>query len=173
MNSLFCQNSKTSPFQVSYDYQLENDFINIEFKINQASFNTNPDFSLEHPKYNWGLWDYDVVEFFIQERSAVLNTALPYYEFQSSPLEQNFQLHIIEPRKISSTPLDSHINSFVQKEGKKTKIQMKIDLKNFQNHHDLYAGFFACLGKERNYFTHHQEKLKKIDFHRPELFIKI
>ena len=61
----------------------------------------------------WGLWENDVVEVFIQPTligepvsqqgtnggSSPDQNELPYYEFQLSPLGQFFELEVFEPRK--------------------------------------------------------------------------
>lgn len=45
----------------------------------------------------WGLWDWDVVELFVSCGGGASRT--PYYEFQVSPLGQQFELEVFEPRK--------------------------------------------------------------------------
>jgi hypothetical protein len=49
---------------------------------------------LQDPESNWGLWEGDVVEVFLQ----LGGPGSPYYEFQASPLGQVFQLRVDEPR---------------------------------------------------------------------------
>lgn len=64
-----------------------------QFEVREQPIRANPAFSTESSQ--WGLWEWDVVELFVQASAA----APTYYEFQVSPLGQFFELEIFEPRK--------------------------------------------------------------------------
>ena len=75
--------------------------ITIEFQIQKrlgASWQSVANFSSDYSK-NWGLWNKDVIEAFLQLRTDENDLAAPYLEIQVSPLKQPFALIIKEPRK--------------------------------------------------------------------------
>lgn len=80
--------------------------IRICFEVNQSEESriVNEGFSVNTSSH--GLWDFDVVEFFVSTGSSFQEViSAPYYEFQVSPLGQFFQLKIISPRVLVSSAL--------------------------------------------------------------------
>jgi hypothetical protein len=54
---------------------------------------------------NWGLWNNDVVEAFLQLRARPDDLRAPYLEVQVSPRNQPFALVVTEPEELTGTLL--------------------------------------------------------------------
>ncbi len=134
---------------------------------------TSPHFQAENAK-NWGLWEYDVVEAFIQARNSVEEVHAPYVEIQVSPMNQGFNLIIVEPRKLYYTPLELNFTHEVKTfETEETYgFQANISLVLPWRDKFYFGNCFACLGhgEKREYFALNPNPELKPDFHRPELF---
>lgn len=148
----------------------------IKFKVNCLKIHSNPKFTNDYRK-NWGLWEFDVVECFIQSRSNSECYNDEYLEFQLSPLGQEFGLKIKKPREVYYTPLDLKVTSQVNSVDSGWEASIEIPFENF-NHtegNQIFGNFHACLGNEndRGYFSlwHNDEKV--IDFHRPHDFKRL
>lgn len=123
---------------------------------------------------NWGLWNKDVLEAFLQLRSHSEELSAPYLEIQVSPLNQPFALIITEPRKIFRAPRILDFIHEVELEGRQWKATMEIKLPDELRGDLLYGGFFACLDQEpREFFALEPNTESSPDFHRPELFIPL
>lgn len=118
---------------------------------------------------NWGLWNFDVVEFFFRP----IGTKNEYLELQVSPLNQQFQLCIVEPRNIFYTPLDLNFDSHVNKSDDQISIDLVIP--NTWNTLDFEGNFFAILGSDatRSYLAANVDTSVAPNFHRPDLFRKL
>jgi hypothetical protein len=128
-------------------------------------------------KKNWGLWNHDVVEAFIQVRNSVEEIQAPYLEIQVSPLNQGFNLIILEPRKVFYTPLDlkfHHTTKLFETEAA-FGFQANLSIELPWRGKFYFGNFFACLGHgdSREYFALNPNKDEKPDFHRPELFVNL
>jgi hypothetical protein len=120
---------------------------------------------------NWGLWNKDVFEAFLQLRSDDSDLIAPYLEVQVSPLNQPFALLVVEPRKVYYPPesliLDTQVSIGENSWAGKVTVSLPRDLKG----HLLYGGFFSCLGPlPREYYALNPNLEEKPDFHRPDLF---
>jgi hypothetical protein len=122
---------------------------------------------------NWGLWNKDVVEAFLQLRKDPMDTNAPYLEVQVSPLGQPFALVITEPRKSFFGPKFLSFSSHVQVEGRSWKASLQVELPSeVLGGSLLYGGFFACLSSDpREYYALEPNPEEQPDFHRPELFL--
>lgn len=123
---------------------------------------------------NWGLWNTDVLECFLQLRSHSTELQAPYLEVQVSPLNQPFALIITKPRETFFTPkvLDFSHNSSV--EGKVWRASMRIKFPADLKGHLLYGGFFACLDQgPREFYALEPNAEAQPDFHRPDLFLSL
>lgn len=154
-------------YKVSTDYSIDNDLIKINFEIhNCEKFYVCRSFSHDARK-NWGLWEFDVVEFFVRAVGEE-----EYLEIQVSPLNQQFMLKIISPREIFYTPLDYSFKSTVNNKDNIT--QVSLELPNLWNTRDLEGNFFAILGSDqRNYFAMNLDESCAPNFHRTDLFKKL
>lgn len=120
---------------------------------------------------NWGLWNKDVVEAFLQLRSHPNDFKAPYLEIQLSPLNQPFALVITEPRKTFYAPKDLVFLTESETNGKIWKGKFTVTLPPDLKGDYLYGGFFSCLGYDpREYFAVEPNPETAPDFHRPEFF---
>jgi hypothetical protein len=161
---------------VYYSSELLKNHIVISFKVHSNILNTNHDF-LQEGWGNIGLWDFDVVEVFIQFSDQADGH---YLELQVSPLGQKLALLIRKPRleyeKINT--LLGQADATVSEKG--FLAEFKIDYRDIPGFettktNEIKAGLFACLGpvNARNYFALNINTDAQADFHRPELFKKI
>lgn len=154
-------------YKVFTEYSINNDLIKIKFEIHNCDkFFVSQAFSHDGRK-NWGLWNYDVVEFFVRALGDE-----EYLEVQVSPLNQQFMLKVIKPRKVFYTPLSYSFYSTVNTKNNITQVSM--ELPNMWNTCDLEGNFFAILGSnQKNYFAMNLDEKKAPDFHRTDLFKKL
>lgn len=123
---------------------------------------------------NWGLWNADVLEAFLQLRKDENDLKAPYLEIQVSPLNQPFALIITEPRKTFHPPKALDFTHEVSVEGKVWTATMKVSLPSDIQGSKLYGGFFACLDHEpREFYALEPNPENNPDFHRPELFLPL
>ncbi len=129
---------------------------------------------------NAELWNFDVVEIFLQWRNGPEDVNAPYLECEFSPNEKQLNLIIIEPRKRLATPWMWQFTFENQLSDKEWKARLCVPtprdlpfLKDHLKHHQLYGGAFACLGTGtgREYYSLNPNPEERPDFHRPELFI--
>jgi hypothetical protein len=172
---LYLQNKIVSNFsEVTCDYKIIQGFLHFNFcahKKNQSlEWLQDNRFSKELPYRNWGLWEQDVFEVFLQPGG----TKCPYYEFQVSTLGQGFQLTIYKSRQIYSTPIEKLYDFNAELDHEYFRGTFKFDLRHsFFKGRKIHAGLFACLGSPRHYFAHYDNKDDIIDFHRDNLFIPL
>jgi hypothetical protein len=123
---------------------------------------------------NWGLWNHDVVEAFLQLRKTPEDKAAPYLEIQVSPLNQPFALIITEPRKSYHAPVGLKFVTNSQVEERIWKGSFEVELPAELQGAQLWGGFFACLTQNpREYYALGPNPETNPDFHRPELFVKL
>lgn len=123
---------------------------------------------------NWGLWNKDVVEAFIQLRSHKDDLKAPYLEVQVSPGNHPFALVIFEPRKTFQSPKAFHFEHSVNLEGKTWTTCMKFTLPEELKGDHVFGGFFSCLESEpREFYALEPNSENTPDFHRPELFVEL
>jgi len=148
----------------------------IQFSVNKRSsraWHTDPVFDHDWSK-NWGLWNKDVVEAFLQLRKTADDFKAPYLELQISPLNQPFALIIQEPRKIFQAPKVLDFIHEVNVDGKLWTATMKFELPSELQGSLIYGGFFACLDQEpREFYALEPNPEQNPDFHRPELFLPL
>jgi hypothetical protein len=123
---------------------------------------------------NWGLWNKDVVEVFLQLRDNEQDIKSPYLELQVSPLNQPFALIITEPRKNYFPPKHLDLRTEVHLTDKLWSTKLEVILPAELRGRKLYGGFFACLSAEpREYYALEPNAEDRPDFHRPELFVAL
>ncbi len=123
---------------------------------------------------NWGLWNKDVVEAFLQLRSHENDIKAPYLEIQVSPLNQPFALIIEEPRKTFHAPAKLNFVTESQTDGRSWTGKMTVELPEDLTGDKLYGGFFSCLDHEpREFYALEPNPEANPDFHRPELFLPL
>lgn len=123
---------------------------------------------------NWELWNFDVVETFLQPRQDVRDQSAPYLELQLSPLNQPLALMILKPRVSFYTPLQLDLRHDVTLGPGRWLSRVRIELPRELQTGPLYGGLFACLGQgPRSYLSLNPNPEERPDFHRPELFVKL
>lgn len=164
---------KSSPikdYDIFCSYQTSGDTVLVNFKVKKPKhLSWNINHQLSHKGIgNWGLWEHDVVEIFLQSG----NPETPYLEIQLSPSAQKFALQIERPRKQFFTPLNFDFCGQSIIEDDTWTAQIEVD---FPCRGTLRGGIFACLGPEtkRNYFAMNPNCEDIPDFHRPDLFVKL
>lgn len=162
--------------RLKVEWDVKDNDVMIQFSVSKRSsrpWMTDPVFTHDYTK-NWGLWNKDVVEAFLQLRSTPDDTKAPYLEIQVSPLNQPFALIITEPRKTFHAPAVLDILHEVSVEGNLWTAAVKITLPADLKGTALYGGFFACLDHEpREYYALEPNPEQNPDFHRPELFLPL
>lgn len=150
--------------------------ITLEFQIQKRlgpTWQTDPGFGSDYSK-NWGLWNKDVIESFLQLRKTKGDLTAPYLEIQVSPLNQPFALMIVEPRKTFHAPEALDFTSSVELTDKLWTGKMEVTLPDSMSGDHLFGGFFSCLGSEpREFYALEPNPEDKPDFHRPELFLRL
>lgn len=125
-------------------------------------------------KENWGLWNFDVVEAFLQLRKDENDLKAPYLEVQVSPLNQPFALVITEPRKVFHAPENLVMKTEVELDEKNWKASLLVTIPDEIQGSMIYGGFFACLGNgPREFYALEPNEEVNPDFHRPDLFLNI
>lgn len=159
---------------IKVNWQREGRKVLISFSVQKRSsapWLSDPVFTDDYTK-NWGLWNKDVVEAFLQLRSSTDDVKAPYLEIQVSPLNQPFALIITEPRQKYFAPKDLEFKFQVTTEGRYWTGTMEVSLPAELKGEHLYGGFFACLSTEpREFFALEPNPENQPDFHRPELFL--
>ncbi len=128
---------------------------------------------------NWGLWNKDVVEVFVQLRKNPEDLKAPYLELQVSPNNSPFALIITEPRQHFYPPKELKFSHQVNIEGRSWRTQMKFTLPSELLTHsmaevEIFGSFFACLDQEpREYYALELNPEPSPDFHRPEFFLPL
>lgn len=164
--------------QVSFKSSIFRDDLCFEFEVRAKELFTNA--TLPHEKPAWGLWDWDVVEVFIQPNLFKTD----YYEFQLSPLGQFFELEIFEPRVSwndhfrSNLKVESQVedkNDFYLWLAKLSVPKSVLGLMASTVENELKGNAFAILGsaENRTYWSLHGPRQSVPDFHRPQYFGKL
>jgi len=155
---------------------LESSRLTVEFQVRTPRIHFNPEWPLDHSK--WGLWEQgDVVELFLATGDIAKGG---YFEFQVSPGNQFFTLHVLEPRKRhdEKRPMPfTHGSHWDEKQGLWTAI-LEVPLGSYGWHGDsdrLCGGLFAMLGEagSRTYWSSFLPCQEKPDFHLPERFQRL
>jgi len=161
---------------VKSHWEINGRVVTIHFTVNKRSSRpwlSDEAFTGDWAK-NWGLWNKDVVEAFLQLRANKDDIKAPYLEIQVSPLNQPFALVITEPRKVYAPPKALEFSHEVSVEGKQWNATLKVTLPDELQGKDVYGGFFACLDENpREYFALEPNPESAPDFHRPELFLPL
>ncbi len=159
-------------FRVSVDWSLGQKDLNIEFMINGTGICTDKSFNQDHFD-NWGLWEFDVTEVFIQKVQGPEDISNRYLEIQVSPLSQKFALDVFIPRtetrKIKDLEVKAH--SAIRDGGFNSHFRIPYSIIPGSGEF-LKASFCACLGEKghRELFSTCINPEDKADFHRPDLF---
>jgi hypothetical protein len=165
-----------SDHRIKVDWQATGRVITLEFQVQKRigpPWQTDEVFNQDWSK-NWGLWNKDVVEAFLQLRQNPEDTTAPYLEIQISPLNQPFALIVTEPRKTFFAPKKLEYKSEVTLTDKLWTTKLEVTVPEEVSGDLLFGGFFACLGTNtREYYALNPNPEMNPDFHRPELFLSL
>ena len=172
--ALQCVNPSPAPAGIELEARigLESSNLTIEFQVRTPRVHFNPEWPIDHSK--WGLWEQgDVVELFLATGDI---TREGYFEFQVSPQNQYFTLHILEPRKRhdEKRPMPfAHSSQWDAKRGLwNASLTVPLESYGWQGDLDrLKGGLFAMLGESgrRSYWSAFLPRQDKPDFHLPRL----
>jgi hypothetical protein len=168
----------TAHHSIKVEWAREADLVSVSFTVQKrdgSPWKTDPAFSQDWSK-NWGLWNNDVVESFLQLRSAPEDLQAPYLEIQVSPLNQPFALIITEPRKTFFAPQILSFTTESEVEGRSWRAKLSVKLPGDLKGSSLYGGFFSCLALSdgsREFYALEPNPEATPDFHRPELFVRL
>jgi hypothetical protein len=154
----------------------QGDLVTIDFKVqkrNSSPWISDPSFTEDY-KQNWGLWEKDVVEAFLQLRSHPGEVHAPYLELQVSPRNQPFALVIVEPRLQYFPPQELKLRTEAATDPRSWTAKIEVTLPPTLKGDLLYGGFFACLsGEPREFYASEPNPEPKPDFHQPALFLPL
>ena len=154
-----------SDHRIKVDWQVTGRVVVIEFVVQKRigpPWQTDEVFDFDWSK-NWGLWNKDVVEAFLQLKKNEEDTKAPYLEIQLSPLNQPFALIVTEPRKKFFSPKNLIYKSEVTLTDKIWTAKLEVTLPDEVSGEHLYGGFFACLGAStREYYALNSNQFAKI-----------
>jgi hypothetical protein len=132
----------------------------------------NPAFGAD-PRKNWQLWEWDVVEAFLQMRRHPDDMTAPYLEVQLSPRNQGLVLVILEPRRRYYTPLHFQWHTEVELGEGVWSARARFRLPDDFPEGELWGGLFACLGTApRGFYALAPNPGEFPDFHRPQHFVR-
>lgn len=161
------QNCPSNISQVMVAIKREGEFLVAHFQVKAKELHTSDQFS----KDGWvndGLWNFDVVELFVQKQ----NSDNHYLELEVSPLGQKLALLIKKPREDFGPviPQGSDITAEITDSG--FEATFKILISDIPGDGDLILGnAHACLGSgDRCHFSLFDGAKGKPDFHRPDFF---
>lgn len=161
---------------VKVEWEFAGQDVTLKYTVSKRTsrpWQTDEVFTQDYTK-NWGLWNKDVVEAFLQLRSSEKDLKAPYLEIQVSPLNQPFALIVTEPRKSYHPPKVLDVTHEVSVDGRTWTSSLKLTLPSDLKGTIPYGGFFACLDHEpREFYALEPNPEANPDFHRPELFLPL
>ena len=167
------EHASTAAKSVDVQTVLEGATLVVDFQVNLLHAHGNPE--LQKDKSQWALWDEgDVVELFLATGDIKTQG---YFEFQLSPWNQFFTLHILEPRKRTDDrrPMPFEHQSAWDATSGVWKARMKIPLREYGwqgSPASLAGGLFAILGPKgaQTFWSAFLPMQEKPDYHLPEHF---
>lgn len=165
MQLLAHNSNKSQAYQVEFHCTRTESRLDCCFIVSNTigMWNISSNFSDDLTK-NWGLWNFDVVEIFLQNSKES-----SYKEYQVSMNAKAFELEIYRPRTSYATPLTSSFQYSVLNLDDSKKIMIEIPIEKNESYS---IGAFACLGQKsaREYYSLNPNIEVNADFHRPKLF---
>lgn len=140
-----------------------------------AAWNVNPAYSRTDYRENWGLWEHDVVELFLQPRPHPDVTSGPYLELQLSPLGQPFALIIEEPARRYFAP---ETLAFLRENtlaADSWRVRVAVQVPGYAPGAPLFGNLTSCLGPAgaRCYWGLVLSGDGAVDFHQPVEFVQL
>ena len=166
------------PCQVGCHAELHEEVLIVNFDV-RTSGRLSINRALSTQSAQWGLWDWDVVELFLSVATPVPGLHLPYFEFQVSPLNQYFELQILEPRKILNHDFKSgfrHEAKILPGQGWSARMEVPLTVLGWdRDPKSIVGSAFAILGQPeaRSYWSQFFPPQEVPDFHLPGNFKKL
>lgn len=161
------QNDPNNLSQVMVDIKRDGEYLLANFQVKARDLYLSNDFS-QTGWINNGLWNFDVVELFVQRENAKNH----YLELEVSPKGQKVAILVKKPREdfLSVDPRGSDITAEITKKG--FNAYFKILVSDIPGDGDLIIGnAHACLGRDqRSHYSLFEGVKAKPDFHRPDYF---
>lgn len=154
-----------NPVDVQFELQAETLYARFDVKAKQLNVNANPKPG-DAPYMN------DVVEVFVSVNGEEHK---PYFEFELSPLNQNYTVQIDDPKKKFKEGIDLGLQTKVTAAKDGWIGEMWIPLKSLNWNGDpksIYGNAFAIQGQpgRRSFWSLWLPPMKKPRFHQPEHF---
>ncbi len=160
------------PSGVRCSWELRGSLLEAAFEVRSPRIRANEAFGRERSQE--GLWDWDVVELFLSVNGSP--SGLPYHEFQVSPLDQFFELKVLEPRRRVDRGFASGFRHSARQDGAggwSATLSIPLDRLGWGGDPGaLRGGFFSILGEpgKKTYWSLFLPPQETPDFHLPELF---
>ena len=144
---------------------VENDVLTASFLVASPSLNAKKVLGpKEHP------YQFDVVELFV----SFSDTGFPYFEFEVSPYNQNFQVKIVSAKE-HHEGVDLGLTSTATIVTGGWNAELKIPLKSLGWDGDpakIRGNYYSVLGpaKERSYWSTFLPRAPKANFHQVQFF---
>lgn len=156
--------------KLSYEL-ISKEILSVKFMVQINESHTEQSFNTNFWD-NWGLWNFDVFEVFIQRESRENH----YLELQVSPLSQKFALLVEKPRETTHKLKSINSRAIGSFEKNLFGANFEIAISDIPGDGNLLKANFHCiLGPEnsRQHFSLNPNTELKPDFHRPDLFLTI
>jgi hypothetical protein len=152
---------------VAVQFAYANGLLTARFEVRATNINAKS--PLEEGEYPY---QFDVVELFV---SAAGSNNLPYYEFELSPLNQTFQVKVVDPRESYIDGVEMDIRTHTEKTAFGWIGTIEIPLVNLLwtgDIKDVVGNAYAVQGMphQRSYWSLYLPQQKKPRFHLPEFF---
>jgi hypothetical protein len=154
----------TKPVQVKAS--LADDTMTVSYSVTAPSLNAVKVFGHgQHP------YMFDVVELFV----AFSESGYPYFEFEVSPYNQNFQVRILAHNQHQEGVDLGLVSTATIRAGSGWDAELKIPLKPLGwdgAPHNIRGNFYSILGRgsTRSYWRTFLPRQKAPDFHQPQFF---
>lgn len=145
---------------------LADDILTVSYSISTPSLNARKVLGAGQYPYM-----FDVVELFM----TFSETGYPYFEFEVSPYNQNFQVRIITRAKHQEGIDLGLVSTATIRQGSGWEAELRIPLKPLGWDGDakkILGNFYSILGRgsKRSYWSTFLPRAKKADFHQPQFF---
>ena len=153
---------------VTVQMALEENILHARFEVQAKEINGK-----EHLGKGEYPYQFDVVELFISVSGTDAHT--PYYEFEVSPYDEDFQVKVIDLKKPFQEGIQMGLKHFVQRHAGGWTADLWIPLENLGWDADpskIVGNAYSILGKapNRSFWSLSLPPMKKPNFHQPMFF---
>ena len=157
---------------VKIQIALENSILHARFEVKTSEINGK-----EHLGKDEYPYQFDVVELFVSV-VGLEGGRVPYYEFEVSPYNEDFQVRIIDLKKTFQEGLQLGLQHYVERTKDGWIADLWIPLENLNWNYDpskIVGNAYAILGKKpnRSFWSLSLPPMNKPNFHQPQYFQKL